>query len=49
MVTDIDEFRRAYDDQLRTDAETPRASDVTLLGPLLGPLRVVTFPGGEGS
>lgn len=33
-----------YDQQLRTDAETPGASSVTLLGPL----RLVTFPGGRG-
>ena len=34
----------AYDDQLRTDAETPSALSVTALGPL----RLVTFPGGRG-
>ena len=34
----------AYDAQLRTDAETPGAIDVTLLGPL----RLVTFAGGRG-
>jgi hypothetical protein len=34
----------AYDAQLRTDAETPNASTVTRLGPL----RLVTFPGGRG-
>ena len=34
----------AYDDQLRTDAETPSAVDVTLLGPV----RLVTFAGGRG-
>lgn len=34
----------AYDTQLRTDAETPSAIDVTLLGPL----RLVTFMGGRG-
>ena len=34
----------AYDAQLRTDAETPGAIDVTRLGPL----RLVTFPGGRG-
>lgn len=33
-----------YDEQLRTDAETPSASAVTRLGPL----RLVTFPGGRG-
>ncbi|MGH3095554.1 MAG: GNAT family N-acetyltransferase [Streptosporangiales bacterium] len=34
----------AYDEQLRTDAETPSALSVTHLGPL----RLVTFPGGRG-
>ena len=34
----------AYDDQLRTDAETPSALSVTLLGPL----RLVTFARGRG-
>ena len=34
----------AYDDQLRTDAETPGALSVTALGPL----RLVTFPGARG-
>ena len=34
----------AYDEQLRTDAETPSAVDVTRLGPL----RLVTFTGGRG-
>ncbi len=34
----------AYDEQLRTDAETPSAVDVTILGPL----RLVTFAGGRG-
>ena len=34
----------AYDAQLRTDAETPGAIDVTLLGPL----RLVTFAAGRG-
>ena len=34
----------AYDAQLRTDAETPGAITVTHLGPL----RLVTFPGGRG-
>lgn len=33
-----------YDRQLRTDAETPGAESVTRLGPL----RLVTFPGGRG-
>jgi predicted N-acetyltransferase YhbS len=35
---------RAYDEQLRTDAETPSAVSVTRLGPL----RLVTFLGGRG-
>jgi ribosomal protein S18 acetylase RimI-like enzyme len=35
---------RAYDEQLRTDAETPSAVAVTRLGPL----RLVTFAGGRG-
>ena len=34
----------AYDEQLRTDAETPGAVSVTTLGPL----RLVTFAGGRG-
>ncbi|GAA4265124.1 GNAT family N-acetyltransferase [Frondihabitans peucedani] len=34
----------AYDAELRTDAETPSAIDVTRLGPL----RLVTFAGGRG-
>lgn len=34
----------AYDDQLRTDAETPGALAVTRLGPL----RLITFAGGRG-
>ncbi|MCA5892410.1 GNAT family N-acetyltransferase [Isoptericola sp. NEAU-Y5] len=34
----------AYDTHLRTDAETPGAIDVVRLGPL----RLVTFPGGRG-
>lgn len=41
---DPDELLRAYDEQLRTDAETPSASSVSRLGPL----RLVTFPGGRG-
>ncbi len=39
-----DELLVAYDAQLRTDAETPSAIDVTRLGPL----RLVTFTGGRG-
>ena len=38
------ELLRAYDEQLRTDAETPSAIAVTQLGPL----RLVTFAGGRG-
>jgi hypothetical protein len=37
-------LRRVYDEQLRTDAETPSAASVTRLGPL----RLVTFAGGRG-
>lgn len=37
-------FLQAYDDQLRTDAETPSALSVTHHGPL----RLVTFGGGRG-
>jgi GNAT superfamily N-acetyltransferase len=37
-------YLQAYDDQLRTDAETPSALTVTRLGPL----RLVTFAGGRG-
>jgi Acetyltransferase (GNAT) family len=43
-VTDADEFLRAYDQQLRTDAETPSAIAVTRLGSL----RLVTFANGRG-
>lgn len=39
-----DELLAAYDEQLRTDAETPSALDVTLMGPV----RLVTFGGGRG-
>jgi hypothetical protein len=35
---------RAYDDELRTDAETPSATSVDMLGPV----RLVTFAGGRG-
>ena len=38
------ELLAAYDDQLRTDAETPGAIAVAWLGPL----RLVTFSGGQG-
>ena len=41
---DVARLLSAYDDQLRTDAETPSAVAVTRLGPL----RLVTFPGGRG-
>ncbi|MBC7724888.1 MAG: GNAT family N-acetyltransferase [Burkholderiaceae bacterium] len=44
MMTDADAYLRAYDDQLRTDAETPSAVSVTMCGPL----RLVTFAGGRG-
>ncbi|WP_157008893.1 GNAT family N-acetyltransferase [Agromyces laixinhei] len=37
-------FLSAYDEQLRTDAETPGAINVTRHGPL----RLVTFPNGRG-
>jgi hypothetical protein len=37
-------FLAAYDGQLRSDAETPSAVSVTVLGPL----RLVTFAGGRG-
>ncbi|MGL5928017.1 MAG: GNAT family N-acetyltransferase [Dermatophilaceae bacterium] len=44
MTLDRAALLRAYDDQLRTDAETPSALAVTRLGPL----RLVTFVGGRG-
>jgi len=40
----VQDYLEAYDTQLRTDAETPSAVSVTRLGPL----RLVTFPGGRG-
>ncbi|MFB9165012.1 GNAT family N-acetyltransferase [Arthrobacter psychrochitiniphilus] len=43
-MTITEQYLRAYDQQLRTDAETPSAIDVTLEGPL----RLVTFDGGRG-
>jgi ribosomal protein S18 acetylase RimI-like enzyme len=43
-MTNAQEWLLAYDEQLRTDAETPSAITVTLLGPL----RLVTFAGGRG-
>ncbi len=44
MDADPAALLRAYDDQLRTDAETPGALAVARLGPL----RMATFPGGRG-
>lgn len=38
------QFLKAYDDELRTDAETPSATNVSRLGPL----RLVTFANGRG-
>jgi hypothetical protein len=43
-MTDTTRLLQAYDEQLRTDAETPSAISVTHLGPL----RLVTFLGGRG-
>ena len=43
-MTDPVDLLAAYDDQLRTDAETPSAVSVIELGPL----RLVTFRGGRG-
>ncbi|KQO81835.1 acetyltransferase [Frigoribacterium sp. Leaf263] len=43
-MTDAQRYLQAYDEQLRTDAETPSAIAVTLEGPL----RLVTFAGGRG-
>jgi hypothetical protein len=43
-VNDPARLLAAYDDQLRTDAETPSAVSVTRCGPL----RLVTFAGGRG-
>lgn len=43
-MTDPTRLLRAYDEQLRTDAETPSAISVTRVGPL----RLVTFLGGRG-
>jgi hypothetical protein len=43
-VDDRARLLAAYDEQLRTDAETPSAVSVTRLGPL----RLVTFAGGRG-
>lgn len=43
-MTTAREYLDAYDRELRTDAETPGAVAVARLGPLL----LVTFPGGRG-
>lgn len=43
-VIDVADLLAAYDEQLRTDAETPSAVAVTRHGPL----RLVTFAGGRG-
>ncbi|MGN6131788.1 MAG: GNAT family N-acetyltransferase [Nocardioidaceae bacterium] len=43
-MSDLSRFLAAYDEQLRTDAETPSAVAVSVLGPL----RLVTFAGGRG-
>ncbi|RAN78040.1 GNAT family N-acetyltransferase [Bacillus sp. SRB_336] len=43
-MTDTERYLQAYDDQLRTDAETPSALSVAVMGPL----RLVTFAGGRG-
>jgi hypothetical protein len=43
-LTDPAALLKAYDEQLRTDAETPNATEVVRLGPL----RLVAFAGGRG-
>jgi predicted N-acetyltransferase YhbS len=43
-MTDASTLLAVYDEQLRTDAETPSALSVTVHGPL----RLVTFPHGRG-
>lgn len=43
-MTDITDYLQAYDEQLRTAAETPTAVNSVELGPL----RLVTFAGGRG-
>ena len=43
-MTDPAALLKAYDEQLRTDAETPSAVEVVREGPL----RLITFPGGRG-
>lgn len=44
MDTDRDRLLRLYDEQLRTDAETPGAQSITRLGPL----RLATYANGRG-
>jgi hypothetical protein len=44
MTDELDRYLRAYDEQLRTDAETTGASDVAVVGPLL----LASFEGGRG-
>ena len=44
LMTTQEHYLRAYDQQLRTDAETPSAKEVTRMGPLW----LVTFDGGRG-
>jgi ribosomal protein S18 acetylase RimI-like enzyme len=44
LMATVQEYRDAYDQQLRTEAETPSAVAVTRLGRL----RLVTFAGGRG-
>jgi ribosomal protein S18 acetylase RimI-like enzyme len=44
VVIDTRRYLEAYDEQLRTDAETPDAVEVARLGPL----RLVTLAGGRG-
>lgn len=44
IVPDPTSLLAAYDEQARTDAETPSAVSVIRWGPL----RLVTFPGGRG-
>ena len=43
-MSNVQDYLDAYDQQLRTEAETPSALAVTRLGPL----RLVTFAGGRG-
>lgn len=43
-MTTKEQYLQAYDLQLRTDAETPSAINVSIMGPL----RLVTFDGGRG-